>query len=383
MDDKDKKIDLSNQPLGLMAQEGEKIENELNSEYQKNEEARMNKVQDNPFANLADAKNETPSAPKPMQATPEPPPPPFNRVPKELQDQVAKPAQQPAQPAQSVQQPVQKPVEQPVQQQPVNQIPISQPNDAKQQEINAYLGKSKKEKNSDMTEQPGSWGIFVFIILVALVSGAVYLFKSGKMDELTGTEEEEVVTVEKLRNFRIKETIYIVDSTSITYTNEGIVDLENRVAKFNTTAHITGMSSRMINQYCDYNINVCYYDNPDNRSLWLKESHQSGFLGPDEIYEFIERIGTGTEVSKNNYETYITGNDVFSIIEPNEYIDEKKLKNASLKLEYSLDNYRVRKIRIDLSSVLNVSEAFIAQEFSEINKNDPVTIPEDIIKKAQ
>ena len=400
MDDKDKKIDFSNQPLGLMAQEGEKIENELNSEFQKNEEARKNKVQENPFASLADAKNEAPSTPKPMQATHEPPPPPFNRIPKALEDQVAKPAQ-PVQ--QQVAKPVQQPVQQPVAQpepQPTQQVPISQPNDQKQQDINAYLAKAKKENNSDIPEQPGSWGIFVFIILIALVGGAVYLFKSGKIDELTGTKEEEVEkkdddepkvettkinghTVEKLRNFRIKETIYIADSTSVTYTNEGIVDLENGVAKFNTTAHIIGMSSKMINQYCDYNINICYYDDPDNRSLWHKEAHTPGFLGPDEIYEFIERIGTGNEVTKDNYETYITGDDVFRIIEPNEYIDANKLKNASLKLEYSMANNRVRKIKIDLSTVLNVGEAFIAQEFSEINKNAPLTIPEDIVKKAQ
>ena len=49
MDDKNNEIiDFSNQPLGLMAQEGAKIEDNLNKEMQANEEARKNSnVQDN------------------------------------------------------------------------------------------------------------------------------------------------------------------------------------------------------------------------------------------------------------------------------------------------------------------------------------------------
>ena len=411
MDDKNKEIDFTNQPLGLMAQEGEKIENELNSEFQKNEEARKNKanVQENPFADLASAKAETPSTPKqPMQATPEPPPPPFNRVPKALEDQVTKPTTTPQQ------QPVQKkeePAPAAPAAEPVQQVPISQPNEQRQQEINAYLSKGKKT-NGDIQDQPGSWGIIVFIILVAIVGAAVYLFKSGKLDELVGNDDEEQVekvkeeepveeptkidghVVETIKNFRVKETIYIADSTSVTYMNEGVIDLTTMAGKFKTTVHVTGMSSKSINQYCDYSQNICYLDDPENRSSWHIEKLNTGMLGPDEIYEFIKSIGTGNIIAEKNYEkdgvketyvtyeTNITGDDVFKIIEPNEYLSANKLRNSTLKVEYDIVNYRLRRIKIDVSSVLGVSEAFIAEEFADINKNDSIVIPKEIIEKA-
>ena len=60
MDDKNKEIiDFSNQPLGLMAQEGAKIEDNLNSEYRMNEAKRNNAgTQDNPFADVTFGKKE-------------------------------------------------------------------------------------------------------------------------------------------------------------------------------------------------------------------------------------------------------------------------------------------------------------------------------------
>ena len=279
MDDKNNEIiDFSNQPLGLMAQEGAKIEDNLNNEYRLNE-AKKNDAgsQDNPFADVtfgkpaetkpsavpAIANKPTPQIETPKAETPQPTPP---------QETVQQPVNN-TQPSEPVK------VEEP-------KVESTNPEEARKQQIMDELNKVKN-KPETTEEQPPSWGIFVFLILIAVVGGAIFLFKSGKLDSFLNEQDEEETQVEKapsdekpaevtpvstepepVRNYHIKQTVYLAMNDTITTTSIGVVDLESNVGKFISTASYNGLTTHNVDEYCDYNAGYCYLQDFNDKNKW-------------------------------------------------------------------------------------------------------------------
>jgi hypothetical protein len=408
MDDKNNElIDFSNQPLGLMAQEGAKIEDNLNKEMAANEEARKKaNAQENPFAGI----NETPvvkEEPK-VEVTPTPA---------------------------AVETPVVNPEPTPV----VNETPVvnlessSAVNETsnvevqeapkpvteeerKQQLMNELTG-GEVVKN-DVENQPPSWGIFVFLIFIAVIGGAIFLFKPGNnilgtpkdkstltvtVDDGKGnketthidengnktviekeTAESEKPQTEEIKNYALKESYFIAMNLTITQTDTGVVDLENMTGKFTTIVNVSGRLSHNVQQYCDYKKKVCYIQDYQNKKKYTKEVLDVTYLNPDERYQFLSTLGTPNKVRENVYTLTVPGSKIFNMIKSTEYIDAKKLKNNNYKIEYTLVNNRLSKLKWDLSGgIKDVKQLIFAQEYSKFNENEHVVIPPEVIKNAK
>ena len=321
MDDKnnnDQIIDFSNQPLGMMAQEGAKIEEQLNKEYQENEEKRQesnSNVQNNPFDNVtpvSEPSNEIVNTGNEIIG--------YNT-------QTGEPiygnsSTPPTQPSQVVEQ---------------------QPNleEVKKEEILNELvnqGNSNEQKND---EQPASWGIFVFLIFIAIIGVSVFLFKSGKLDSLLGNKEEESVytapvnsnkqqdIVEEpqqeittqiepaeVKNYRIKQTIYIAMDSTFNNTTIGTVDVEANKGKFITTVAYNGITSHNMDEYCDYNVNYCYLQDFNNKNKWSKEKLDSPIVKVEERLKYVQSFGTATEVSPGNFKISLTKTSTSLVLAP-------------------------------------------------------------------
>ena len=424
MDDKNNNnqiIDFSNQPLGLMAQEGEQIENKLNTEQRLNSAAVNTNpnVQDNPFQDLGDSfgkpqeapvdkimmamsqhTEETPAEAAPVE-TPQENPMPQEPVPTPTPEPVANPQPEPQMPINNENnksiQPEVKPV---ASENNANSIPLPpQP---------------KKEAVAEVEQSNGSF--LMFFILVAIVVAAVVLFKTGKLDQILDSnkdndetkevasdnkkqeeqKEEEPVAPpveeqEPIRNFQIKEVIFasfVKEKMTLTYTTTGIVDLENKATNYSVTININGMTSRSFPQYFDMKSGIVYTKNTYNASgkEWLKETADSDGLDPDALLALIKSTGSITEVSPGNYKATVTGSALTKYLNKNEYFNPKKIKNEKLVIEYSVENGRLTKAKFDFTKVYNdknVQKMILSQEFTQINKNESVTIPQEVIKNAK
>ena len=403
MDDKNKEIiDFSNQPLGLMAQEGAQIEKKMDDEYRKNEAARNNAgTQDNPFADVTFGKKEE----KPtviMTVTDS------NQVPNEQPPVETVPTTPVSEPTTPVTNPT--PTPEPPVEEPTAPKAITE-EERKQQILNELVqGSSAKGDviSNGQGDQPGSWGIMVFLILIGVVAVAAFLFKSGKLDSLLGKSDEDTNTQEvsepkkeeeqqpveekpaqpiDIKNCDVKETIYISAGDTLSTTAQGTLDLENRKGKFIVTVSYNGLMSHNIDEYCDYNTGYCYYEDFEKANVWHKEAIDTKFLGPYETYDFVMMLGTPDSINKNTYTMEIQISDMFKMVENNDYVNTKKVNNGLIKIEYVMDNSILKRIKFNLTDVYNdktVKQAILVKEFSNINKKtESITIPEDVINKAK
>ena len=387
MDDKNKEIiDFSNQPLGLMAQEGAKIEDNLNSEYHMNEAKRNNAgTQDNPFADVTFGKKEV--APvldnKPI-------------VSNEVQNMPTTPVEQPT--------PVVPPTEPPKEEAPVTK-PVPE-EERKQQLMNELMSGGKKEEviSNGVEEQPGSWGIFVFLFLVALVAGAIFIFKSGKLDSFLNKQEEESsgvqykeetpssdvpatpVEPEKVKNYKTKQTIYIAMNDTFNNTSTGTVDLESNAGKFITTVSYNGLTSHNIEEYCDYSAGYSYTQDFNDKTKWSKGQFEPVYLGPESKLEFLKSLGEAKEVSPGLYKIDVTVKDMMKMVMDTEGLNKKDINlNATISIEYTVKDGYLVKVKMDITqAVKNVKKYIIAIEMSDFNQaTDHINVPEDIIAKAK
>jgi len=401
MDDKNNEIiDFSNQPLGLMAQEGAKIEDNMEKEYRLNEASRNNAgTQDNPFAEIS-----------------------FNNekkvddgrvfVSENKEEVTPQPVEVPNAP---VEQPVQEnPLPQPAPEVPlpeavvVEEAPSAPPTEEerKQQLMNELTGGGGEVIKNNVEQQPPSWGIFVFLILVGIVGAAIFLFKSGKLDEMLGEPKEENtqevqketqqpstseespkmedVKVEEIKNYYVTETYFIAANLTITTKASGVIDLENMTGKFVAIANVSGTTSHNVEEYCDYNKHVCYIQDFKDKNKWTKEKNEVQYNNPDEIFDYLMTLGKPDNTNNGVSKMEVSGEVFFKLAKPNEYIDVKKLKKSKINIEYTIENSRLKKVKYDMSNAVPEFKQFLlVQEFTKINENESVTIPEDVVKKAK
>lgn len=396
MDDKNKEIiDFSNQPLGLMAQEGAQIEEDLNNEYKRNEEARLNvNVQGNPFEIINNEKSS-------------------NIQPSINDKTVSSPIK--------IEEPINNVVS-------LNTVPVTNPEvvnvnnnqvvttsplteeERKQQAVDE-LNNVNSYKNENNEEQPPSWGIFVFLILIGVVAGLSFLLKSGKLDSLFGGNDDESETKEVqkqedntnlenqqtaetpvqqnpeiIRTFQVKETTYLAAGDTITITSTGVVDSENHTSRLIMTVNYRGLTTRNVEQYYDYSKGISYSNlDIDKYHGWYYDKTSANISSLEELLEHVKSLGESTEVSPGNYKISIAKSDLSKFInDKSEYYDLNKLKDGDVSVEYSLEDGKLKKIRYDLSSLSTDFNKFIVQQdFSNYNKDDSIEIPENVINSAK
>ena len=188
MDDKNNNIELidfSNQPLGIMAQEGEKIEENLNREYQENEakraaNANVGNVQENPFSDIS------PSTDAPAEVS-------NNLVAGDSNGiNIESPNNNDMTNLNGIPASTPSTTQVPINNNQQNNVDTVNAEEQRKEELMNELTTSGKnvEEVVPAEEQPGSWGIFVFIILIAIVAGAFVLFKTGKISKKSETRQQ-------------------------------------------------------------------------------------------------------------------------------------------------------------------------------------------------
>ena len=118
----------------------------------------------------------------------------------------------------------------------------------------------------------------------------------------------------------------------------------------------------------------------------MKESTDSAGMDPDSLLALIKNTGQIEEVSPGNYKATVSGSALTKYLNKSEYFNPKKIKNEKLIIEYSVVDGRLTKAKFDFTKVYNdknVQKMIISQEYSNINKNESVSIPQDVIKKAK
>ncbi len=407
MDDKNSQelIDFSNQPLGIMAQEGSKIEEDLNKEYAENEAKRalnnnMTPVSapENPFAdvntspvttpeinvlnNPEDKKEEVENGMASLNQNPSKTPTVTNEVPSE--DKI--------------------------------ELSSNMTEEERKEEIMKDLmgdGNGNVSDEQSVGEQIPSWGIFVFLLLVGVVVGAFILFKTGKIDEIFKNKEEQVEDVvpnddssnnvsetneeqqteqpqekevEKIRNFHVKQTEYIAMKDTVNITITGTIDLESMTGAFISTTSYNGLTSHNIDEYCDYNNSYCYIQDFDDKNKWTKGVYEVKNLSPEEKLSYVQSFGTATEISPGNYKIEVTAKDALSLVVDSESIDTSKMNlKENITVEYSIKDGYLVKAKFDFSKVVNGVDKYIVYiEMSDFNKStQKIEIPENVINSAK
>ena len=400
MDNKNNEIiDFSNQPLGLMAQEGAQIEKKMGDEYRKNEAARNNAAnQDNPFADVTFGKKE--EKPPIIMTVMDP-----NMTPNEQQpfnNAPTTPVEQPTMPSTEP-----TPTPEPKPEEVTTPKPMSE-DERKQQILNELVQSSGGTKgeviSNGQEEQPGSWGLIVFLLLIGLVVGAIFVFKSGKLDSFLNKEEEketETVNTEQptgdtqpvtpaepdpVKNYKIKQTIYIAMNDTFNNTSIGTVDLESNAGKFITTVSYNGLTSHNIDEYCDYSAGYCYIQDFKDKNKWSKEKFEPENLGPEATLEFLKSLGEAKEVSPGNYTLDVTVEEMLKMVMSTEGFDKKVFNlKATITIEYTVKDGYLTRVKMNFSqAVKDVKQYIIALEMSDFNAaKESVTVPEDIINKAK
>lgn len=418
MDDKNNElIDFSNQPLGLMAQEGAEIEKQVNSNTVNNMQPASNpNVQDNPFADIPspqarEQKKEEvvipvepvnpPSAQQPVEQTPI----------VQVEGTPAAPTEE--QPGQNVETIHEEPI-----------VPEMSPEEKKQQEINEFLA---GEKGSVQPQEPdpnsSNASFIVFIILAVLVAGAIYMFKSGKLDSLLDKGKEETKTEEKVsqdeengsneeestinedgskkeeqgnqvpqvpesvKTFSFKETIYTLsDKYDIYYTTTGTVNTDTKMEKGNVVINVNGHISQTMDEYTDFNKGVYYmYLSVDKTKGWYKESVEKNVFNPEKIITLLNTFNKEYK-GDGEYNISIEGDDLKNLLKDanNEYIDIKKLAGKKITVNYTVENGYLKKTKYDMSQLIpGIKKAYVVQEFYDYNKEADIKIPDEVIKVAK
>ena len=324
MDDKNNNnelIDFSNQPLGIMAQEGEKIEENLNKEYQENEakraaNANVSNVQENPFLDIS------PSPDAPAEVS-------NNFVAGESNGiNIESPNNSDMANLNGIPASTPSTTQVPINNNQQNNVDTVNAEEQRKEELMNELTTSGKNVEEVVTaeEQPGSWGIFVFIILIAIVAGAFVLFKTGKIDQFFTEEDEEKENVsenttdkgteepkkeeqtvqpsqpETIKYYHVKETSYLAAGQTITITTNLDVDVENMVGHSIFTVNYVGVTSRNVESYYDYNKKIVY-TNLDMGKYhgWYYDGIDQTMFSLEDILQFVQSLGTPQEISTNNY----------------------------------------------------------------------------------
>ncbi len=390
MDDKNKEIiDFSNQPLGLMAQEGAEIEKEVNANTINNSNpapANPN-VQDNPFAEFA-----TPQVKEEKPA---------------IQNEVSTPVQPVVEPA-----PVQ-PVA-PAEATPAEPVapatPVPTPEEVKQQEINEYLSGQKQPPQSQEGENSNA-SFVMFFVIVAIVAGAIFLFKSGKLDSLldkdeeivdkqeekTATEEEqpkqeepvsqEPTVPEAVKTFTFKETLYtLTDKLDIYYTTTGTINTDTKLEQGNVVINVNGHISQTMDEYTDFNKGIYYmYINVDKTRGWYKEPVEKTVFTPEKILAVLNSLNKEYK-GDGEYKITVEGDNLKKLLrtDNSDYIDLKKLSGKKVTVNYTVENGRLKKTKFDMSQLIpGIKKAYVVQEFYDYNKEADIKIPDEVIKAAK
>lgn len=426
-DNNNQEIDFSSQPLGVVSQEGEKIEDNLNQEYARNEELRKQRngmassqpvVKPVPEEPLPDFINDLPNThkEKPVSETsqvavPEEkaetntPAPMVQPNPVTEEVKVEEPVK--AEPV--IEKPeVEKPViDKPVQEQSAPETKVEEPKPAQvatpapQVSVpQVAVPLNQPTNNNPGEEKVSNIGIVFFILFIALLGGAIFVFTTGKADSLLGeTEdygssstpkeskkvEDPVETApEEIRTFYSKTTLYATKGTSISMTSSGVVDMENRTAKYTQSGSLAGRYAKNITVYCDYKVMVCYYEDVLNGNKWVKEEIKALYLGPDEAYQFISSLATPEPVGEDSYVVNIRIGDVLSLAGATEDFTPEQ-QNIITKTELFMDTTgRIKRIRYDFTDAYQgtFDKVYGVLEYSDINKYGNVVIPEEIINSA-
>ena len=405
-------IDFSNQPLGLMAQEGSKIEENLNREYAENEAKRMNNKQavgmqqNDPFAQISPPSTEPPAI---MMN----PPIIENSSDIAVTDFTsASPNKTDSNIGMLNQQPVDTPSASDNHSMETNigNVNISAEEARKEEMMKELMGEGKGSETSPSEGQPSSWGVFVFLILIAFVVGAFILFKTGKIDKLFAKEETKEVESEPSNNntsqpkpenkptepveqpkeviktYRIKETSYLAAGDTMTITSTGDVDIENNVSYLIMTVNYKGLTSRNLENYNDYSKGISYtFLDMGGYNGWYYDNINKRNISLDELLKHVQSLGTSQEVSKDNYKIVLSKNDLLNILDSKSgYYDLNKIINGDAVVEYTLDNGNLKKIRYDLSNASKDYNKFIIQQdFSDYNVPKSISIPDKVINSAK
>ena len=420
MDNKDNNelIDFSNQPLGVMAQEGAQIEEQLNKEYEENEAKRKEQSnpvvpsQDNPFANILPPSNDTTASDSTFINNSL-----ANNTPNKSVEL------NPGSPQEIVIPQVEStPVSNEVQLPTPGIIADEKKDEAniqfaeqtrKEQIMNELMNGGKKEEPVQEKDQTPSWGIFVFLILVGFVVAAGVLFKTGKIDSFFNKEEETKESVpeksndtsneqspkpevenpvpsqaESIKNYHLKETIYLAAGDTVTITYDGDIDVEKNIGAFIMTVNYKGISTRNVEIYNDYvnNYSYSYIDfDTDLKPGWYYEKIVNNNITLEGKLDYLRSLGDAQEVSKDNYRIKVSKQVANIIVNSNsEYINFNKIKDGEVIVEYSLENGVVKRIRMDLSNVTSDFDKFIIQQdYNGYNKAKEISIPEDAINNAK
>lgn len=438
MEDNNQEIDFSSQPLGVVSQEGEDIENTLNSEFAKNEELRKQKNGDSfasnspaqveavpeeplpdfisalPVTHKEDNAGEVPAQAVPMESAPQQDKPPAQEVASQKQEPVNHVAA--AQPVkEEVPQKEEVPAKPEVPARP--EVPTERKPEVVQESVKEETAKANdlpgqvnnvpdiyktnqtNTASSDIPpeEKVSSVGLIFFILVVALAAGAVYLFKSGKADILFGENPEDYSIkssesptgdqttengLEVIRTYYSKETLYaVVDNASVTVTATGVVDLENRTSKKVYSGNLAGRYSKSMTAYCDYNAKICYSENMTDNTKWDRtEDNSVLYLGPDEAYGFLNTLGNLVETGENAYTIDIKVGDVLKLASSTESYTEQQ-KETIIKTEVFMEGGRIKRIKYDFTAAFEgrYQKVYGVLEYTEINKYGNVEIPDSVI----
>lgn len=401
MDDKNSNelIDFSNQPLGIMAQEGSKIEENLNREFAENEAKRAenNMKSDlelgNPFADV----NISPSTTPEINASSG-----NEKNNGDLDNGMAVLNQNPSETPS---------ISNEVFEEKINLL-SDMPEEVRKEELMKSITNGGSDEKNDEALAEGqvpSWGVFVFLLLVGLVAGAFILFKTGKIDELFKNEEDvgevvsdnsnsdkvleteegeqqPVIEVEKVRNYHVKQTEYVANKDTLSITFTGTIDIENKIGIFISTTSYNGLTSHNIDEYCDYDSGYCYIQDFEDKSKWTKEKFEVELLTLEEKLSYIQSLGTSTEVSSGNYKIEIPAKEAISLAFDKDSIDTSKFNiNENITVEYSINDGYLVKVKFDFSKIsTEVDKYIIYMEFSDFNKStEKLEIPENIINSAK
>ena len=428
----DQVIDFSSQPLGVVSQEGEQIEDDLNKEYELNEELRKQRnaqsslttpkpqpvidpskaTEDNPAPIDIDALPKSGTNNQQVQNEPAPVMPALEVVP-------AQPSPTPA-PAAASEVAVQPVVTQSAQQ--VSQPAIADKNVVEQnnkpenvgqvEQVNTQVNQVSVPSNNNPApatnqttqENGGNFGVVLFLILLLVGGGAIFIFLSDKGESLVGskkedytlkeskkTEEEkkepeapEEKKLEEIKNFNMKNTLYISGEASISITSSGVVDMVNKKSKMVQSGSLAGRYSKNITMYCDYNISLCYSEDPLDANVWHKEPVNALYLGPDEAWTFLNSLGTLEPVNDNGYIVNIKMSDAIKLSGSTEEYSDAEM-NAIVKTEVFMENSRIKRIKYDFTEAYKsqFSKVYGVVEYSDINKYGTVEIPENVINSAK
>lgn len=400
----DQIIDFTSQPLGVVSQEGEQIEDDLNEEYKRNEELRKQRsgeysfTSSSPIPNM-DSAVASMSNPAPIDLDALPKKEPNLQPAPEISNNEEKSTM--IQDKFKVEQPIEQAVTKPVVNEAgaalqVEQAPVPGSTPVAQQ-VNNVTNSPTLQQNQ---ENPGNLGVVLFVLLILFGGGAFFLFSTDKGNSLLGEEEPSVkevadpsieqdnkeIQLEEIKTFYMKVTLYASSSTSsLSITSSGVVDLVNGTSKLVQSGSLAGHSIKSVTFYYDYNNKVYYSEDPLDTGLWNKGEINALYLGPDQALEFLNSLGTPEKVRDDEYILNVRLGDMIKLVGSVEEFSQEQL-DTTTKVEYYIDNTgRIKRIKYDFTDAYKgeFDKVYGVIEYSDINKYGNVEIPESVINNIK